>query len=436
MGSQSQTNQGTAPVSSSAATTMPTESNSYVSPAPDQSSSSKSKMESVKDVLGKWGKKAAEDTKKAKGIAGNMWQHLKTGPSFADAAVGKIAQGTKVLAEGGYEKIFRTTFETVPDEQLLKTYACYLSTSSGPVLGVLYLSTQKLAFCSDSPLSYQAGAQTQWSYYKVVIPLLKLRAVNPSTSKANTAEKYIQIISIDSHEFWFMGYSVTIIHPEFNSPSPSNHHLFTFISIPDRLLESNVSLASGDFLNRILALNKNCVAPLKQFLQRMLDDDDGKHSVKHVAGVIYDCFMYFAKFVADDLGLPGFSMRPVAAAWLLVFFIPHTEQVLQPLELASMAKNSTDASTEMRAAMLNATLRSSGVILNTMEFFEYATLSTIGEYLPAPLFATSPFHKLALSSSSSLLQEDLQVLMEERKWKQMASNRELARRSRSNGDRQ
>ncbi|GMI78447.1 FH interacting protein 1 [Hibiscus trionum] len=207
MGSQSQTNQGTAPISGSAATTtMPTESNPYVSPAPVQSSSSKSKMESVKGVLGKWGKKAAEDTKKAKEIAGNMWQHLKTGPSFADAAVGRIAQGTKVLAEGGYEKIFRTTFETVPDEQLLKTYACYLSTSAGPVLGVLYLSTQKVAFCSDSPLSYQAGAQTQWSYYKVVIPLHQLRAVNPSTSKANTAEKYIQIISVDSHEFWFMGF--------------------------------------------------------------------------------------------------------------------------------------------------------------------------------------------------------------------------------------
>lgn len=92
---------------------------------------------------------------------------MKTGPSFADAAVGRIAQGTKVLAEGGYEKIFRQTFETVPEEQLLKTYACYLSTSAGPVMGVLYLSTAKLAFCSDNPLSYQMGEQTQWSYYKV-----------------------------------------------------------------------------------------------------------------------------------------------------------------------------------------------------------------------------------------------------------------------------
>lgn len=92
---------------------------------------------------------------------------MKTGPSFADAAVGRIAQGTKVLAEGGYEKIFRQNFETVPEEQLLKTYACYLSTSAGPVMGTLFLSTAKLAFCSDNPLSYKTDDRTEWSYYKV-----------------------------------------------------------------------------------------------------------------------------------------------------------------------------------------------------------------------------------------------------------------------------
>ncbi|KAJ9166505.1 hypothetical protein P3X46_021251 [Hevea brasiliensis] len=198
--------EGPAPIAGAAATAMPAESNPYVSPAPVAPSSSKNTMETVKDVLGKWGKKAAEATKKAEDLAGNMWQHLKTGPSFADAAVGRIAQQTKVLAEGGYEKIFRQTFDTVPEEQLQKTYACYLSTSAGPVMGVLYLSTAKLAFCSDNPLSYQVGEQTQWSYYKVVLPLHQLRAVNPSTSKAKPGEKYIQIISVDNHEFWFMGF--------------------------------------------------------------------------------------------------------------------------------------------------------------------------------------------------------------------------------------
>ncbi|KAJ4840220.1 hypothetical protein Tsubulata_007501 [Turnera subulata] len=92
---------------------------------------------------------------------------LKTGPSFTDAALGRIAQGTKVLAEGGYEKIFRQTFETVPEELLQNSYACYLSTSAGPVMGILYVSTAKLAFSSDNPLSYKSGGQTEWSYYKV-----------------------------------------------------------------------------------------------------------------------------------------------------------------------------------------------------------------------------------------------------------------------------
>ncbi|OAY74425.1 GLABRA2 expression modulator, partial [Ananas comosus] len=95
------------------------------------------------------------------------------------------------------------------------------------------LSTAKLAFCSDNPLSYKVGDKTEWSYYKlsglimlwknclyafphvpqflanaesVVLPLQQLRSVNPSTSQANLAGIYIQVVSIDNHEFWFMGF--------------------------------------------------------------------------------------------------------------------------------------------------------------------------------------------------------------------------------------
>ncbi|MCL7028561.1 hypothetical protein MKW94_009292 [Papaver nudicaule] len=189
------------------ARTMPAESNPYVNnPAPPPSSSVKSTVDTVKDVLGKWGKKVGETAKKTEDLAGNVWQHLKTGPSVADAAMGRIAQGTKVLAEGGYEKIFLHTFESVPEEKLQKTFACYLSTSAGPVMGTLYLSNAKLAFCSDNPLSYKVGEQTEWSYYKVVMPLHQLKAVNPSVSKGKPVEKYIQVVSVDGHEFWFMAF--------------------------------------------------------------------------------------------------------------------------------------------------------------------------------------------------------------------------------------
>ncbi|KAK8587120.1 hypothetical protein V6N13_086126 [Hibiscus sabdariffa] len=80
-------------------------------------------VDTVKDLLGRWTRKVGEATRKAEDLAGNTWQHLRTSPSFAEAAMGRIAQGTKVLAEGGYEKIFRQTFETVPEEQLLDSFA-------------------------------------------------------------------------------------------------------------------------------------------------------------------------------------------------------------------------------------------------------------------------------------------------------------------------
>ncbi|MFS8006393.1 putative GEM-like protein [Helianthus anomalus] len=92
---------------------------------------------------------------------------VKTGASIADAVVGRIAQGTKVLAEGGYDKIFRRAFQNIPEERLLKSYACYLSTSAGPIMGLLYISTAKLAFCSDNPHPYKVGDEKKWSYYKV-----------------------------------------------------------------------------------------------------------------------------------------------------------------------------------------------------------------------------------------------------------------------------
>lgn len=127
---------------------------------------------------------------------------------MADAAVARLSQGTKVYAEGGHDRVFYQTFGAMPGEQLRKAYACYLSTSSGPVIGTLYLSTARLAFCSDSPVCYQgpAGQPIECMYYKVVLPLSQVRSVNPSSSTRNRAERYIQITTTDNHEFWFMGF--------------------------------------------------------------------------------------------------------------------------------------------------------------------------------------------------------------------------------------
>uniref|UniRef100_A0A7N0TSJ4 GRAM domain-containing protein n=1 Tax=Kalanchoe fedtschenkoi TaxID=63787 RepID=A0A7N0TSJ4_KALFE len=125
---------------------------------------------------------------------------VKTSPSLADAAMGIIAKGSE---------IFRQTFDTIPEEKLLDSFACYLSTSAGRVMGVVYISIAKLAFCSDSPLSYKSGEQTVELLYKfgsaycemdlfkfLLVLYIVLKAVNPSSSRTNNAEKYVQVMSL------------------------------------------------------------------------------------------------------------------------------------------------------------------------------------------------------------------------------------------------
>ncbi|GAA0147426.1 hypothetical protein LIER_07128 [Lithospermum erythrorhizon] len=205
--SQELVSESPSPRASSSATAPPQHDRSIPAPINFSASEFKSKVENVKGALGRWRKRVGEATMKAGDLAGNTWQHLRTAPSFTDAAFGRIVQSTKVLAEGGYEKIFQQTFETVEGEELQNSFACFMSTSVGPVMGVLYVSTEKLAYCSDNPLSYKDNDDTnQWSYYKVTIPLHQLKAVNPSSSTFNPSEKYIQIISVDNQEFWFMGF--------------------------------------------------------------------------------------------------------------------------------------------------------------------------------------------------------------------------------------
>ena len=132
---------------------------------------------------------------------------VKTAPSMSDAAMGKLSLGAKALSEGGFEKLYRQTFSAGPDEQLRKTFACYLSTATGPVAGTLYLTSANVAFCSDRPLSFAApSGQTAWSYYKVAIPLDKVAAVEPVTTKESPPEKYVHVVTVDAHDFWFMGF--------------------------------------------------------------------------------------------------------------------------------------------------------------------------------------------------------------------------------------
>ncbi|KAM0831133.1 hypothetical protein ACQ4PT_065755 [Festuca glaucescens] len=174
-----------------------------------------SPMEHILDFFNTWSRKAEE-------LSSNIWLNLKTAPSMSDAAMGKLSLGAKAITGGGFDKLYKQTFSSSPDEHLKKTFACYLSTATGPVAGTLYLTNMNVAFCSDRPLSFAApSGQTAWSYYKVVVPLARIATVEPVTAKENPPERYVHVVTVDSHDFWFMG---------FVSYDKAVHHLSSVVS--------------------------------------------------------------------------------------------------------------------------------------------------------------------------------------------------------------
>ncbi|KAF8034772.1 hypothetical protein BT93_C0937 [Corymbia citriodora subsp. variegata] len=161
----------------------------------------------VRDKLDRCGKRVNDATRKAKALVDNAWNHLTTNRSIIDSAIARLAQGRKMFKEGGRDKVFERTFEILPGEKFLKAYACHQSTSSGLVIGTLYLSTKRLIFHSDElRCNYTPSGQQKWDYSKEVLLLDQLSFVSRSLKGLDHSEKYIQVVTRDGYEFWFRGF--------------------------------------------------------------------------------------------------------------------------------------------------------------------------------------------------------------------------------------
>ncbi|XP_057994410.1 UDP-glycosyltransferase 76C3-like [Hevea brasiliensis] len=118
------------------------------------------------------------------------------------------------------------------------------------------------------------------------------------------------------------GFSITIVHPQFNYPNSSNHRQFTFKPIIDNSPESK--LLPGDFFGIINALNKNCQVPFELCMKKMLEKED---SDDRISCIVYDGLMHFAQTVANNLKLRGISVRTTAAAAIFTNTVfPHPHQ--------------------------------------------------------------------------------------------------------------
>lgn len=91
---------------------------------------------------------------------------------------------------------------------MLKMLHCSLSTTVGPIVGVLFISINKLAFCSDKSIVKLTSPTRDLVRfpYKVVIPLSEIQKVSQSWNIKKACQKYLQVVTMDDFEFWFMGF--------------------------------------------------------------------------------------------------------------------------------------------------------------------------------------------------------------------------------------
>ncbi|XVF67042.1 hypothetical protein PTKIN_Ptkin10aG0089300 [Pterospermum kingtungense] len=145
--------------------------------------------------------------KKADTFAHGVREHVRLGPKITETVKGKLSLGARILQVGGVEKIFKQLFSVTEGEKLLKACQCYLSTTAGPIAGLLFISSEKVAFCSDRSIKIPCpNGELLRVHYKVLIPLEKIKRVNQSENMKKPSQKYMEIVTVDNFDFWFMGF--------------------------------------------------------------------------------------------------------------------------------------------------------------------------------------------------------------------------------------
>ncbi|XP_058109352.1 UDP-glycosyltransferase 76B1-like [Magnolia sinica] len=217
------------------------------------------------------------------------------------------------------------------------------------------------------------------------------------------------------------GFSITVIHTNFNSPNPSNFPNLRFEPIPDGL--SDGKRWTEDPIHATHVLNDSCQEPFHDCLSRLISDSP--HGP--VTCIITDEIFHCTKDVADRLKLPRILLGTTSAfhiATMTTFKLLQQNGLLSisdgepntlipeipPLRMKDIPDIGT-ADPEMMerlgAGIDNAMRSALGYIQNTFDGLESTYLVKIRQDIhPMPLFEVGPLYKFSPGSSNSILTQD------------------------------
>ncbi|KAJ0771873.1 putative UDP-glucuronosyl/UDP-glucosyltransferase [Helianthus annuus] len=237
------------------------------------------------------------------------------------------------------------------------------------------------------------------------------------------------------------GFKITIIHTQYNSPNHSSYPQFHFRAIEDRFSEvDHLRSTNRDPSYFIKYLNRSCEHPFKDCLIELLDEEP-------VACLITDAMFYFTQAVADELKLPRMVLRTSSLGCAIGYgavpfsskegrfnltkqgiggvvgkrigvpcdpdpgyeaFVPEYP-LLKGKDMLKIAIN-PEGYGDLVTNMLKQMKASSGLIWNTFKELEEPELETINQDFRVPSFTLGPFHKYFPASSSSLINQDRNII--------------------------
>ncbi|XP_076934815.1 putative GEM-like protein 8 [Bidens hawaiensis] len=131
----------------------------------------------------------------------------RLGPKLLEIVRQKLRYGAKILPLGRERRILGKTFSTGDSEKLLHATRCSIYTTAGPIAGVLFITSERVGFCSDrSVKTYSAAGEVLKFQYKVSIPLGKIKGVIESVNTKRPTNKYVELVTVDDFSFWFLGF--------------------------------------------------------------------------------------------------------------------------------------------------------------------------------------------------------------------------------------
>ncbi|XP_076891057.1 putative GEM-like protein 8 [Bidens hawaiensis] len=145
------------------------------------------------------------ETKDSRAVSNQ--HHVSLRPKLLEILKHKLSYGAKILPLGREGRIFTKSFSIRDTEKLFHATRCSIYTTAGPIAGVLFITTERVGFCSDRSIkTYSAAGEVFKFQYKVSIPLGKIEGVEERVNTKRPSNKYAELVTVDDFSFWFLGF--------------------------------------------------------------------------------------------------------------------------------------------------------------------------------------------------------------------------------------